>query len=241
MNTFHPYTIFPLGDAALTVEFGNVIDEEVNRKVLRLFRQLKEQKHPYILDLVPAYSSLTVYYDVLSIYQKKRNEATAFSIMADILEQLSTTTYRTPLPETRIIKVPVCYSTAFGYDLDEIAAIKKCSREEVIRLHTAKNYRVFMLGFLPGFAYMGEVDELLVMPRKEKPRLHVEAGSVGITGRQTGIYPFRSPGGWQILGRTPMKLFNPNQDQPVLFQPGDIVKFYSITEDEFADHKGRRA
>jgi inhibitor of KinA len=237
MNVFHPYTIFPLGDSAMTVDFGNVIDVETNKKVLRLFHHLKQKNNPYIIDLVPAYSSLTVYYDLVGVKQSRPAVETAFEAMAQIVEELSATVDIPEAGENRIVEVPVCYSPSFGPDLNHIAFEKNCPVKEVIRLHMETVYRVFMIGFLPGFAYMGEVDEKISVPRKKQPRHKVEAGSVGIAGRQTGIYPLRSPGGWQIIGRTPLKLFDVSLEHPVLFQPGDQVKFYSITEDEFAHYK----
>lgn len=237
MNLFHPYTIFPLGDSAMTVDFGNVIDVETNKKVLRLFHHLKEKNLPYIIDLVPAYSSLTVYYDLIGLRQIRPLAETVFEAMAEMVEELSSSVDIPDPGEDRLIDVPVCYSTLFGPDLNHIAKEKNTSVQEIIRLHTEKIYRVFMIGFLPGFAYMGEVDERISVTRKKQPRHKVEAGSVGIAGHQTGIYPLRSPGGWQIIGRTPLKLFDDSLQRPVLFQPGDQVKFYSITEDEFADYK----
>ena len=137
---------------------------------------------------------------------------------------------------SRKIKIPVCYAEKYALDINEISKEKKLPVDEIIRLHTAKKYRVYMIGFLPGFAYMGEVDEQIAIPRKAQPRTKVEAGSVGIAGMQTGIYPLNSPGGWQIIGKTPVKLFNKEKDDPVLLQPGDEIEFYSITKDEFTNY-----
>ena len=236
---FHPYTIFPLGDAALTIELGNTIDENINKKVLQLFHQLKTSTVPHIIDLVPAYSSLTVYYDVAALHGKKEADKTAFETMAEQIEALASDEPVIISAQARQVKIPVCYAKSFAFDLDEIAQQKNISTEEVIQLHTSKSYRVFMIGFLPGFAYMGTVDERIAVPRRAEPRMLVEAGSVGIAGTQTGIYPLNSPGGWQIIGKTPLKLFDKNSSYPVLLQPGDEVTFYSITEDEFAHYKSR--
>jgi inhibitor of KinA len=137
---------------------------------------------------------------------------------------------------SRKIKIPVCYSGKYALDIHDIAKEKKLTAPEIINLHTAKRYRVYMIGFLPGFAYMGEIDKRIAMPRKTQPRTKVEAGSVGIAGMQTGIYPFDSPGGWQIIGKTPVKLFDKEKSDPVLLQPGDEIEFYSITEDELANY-----
>ncbi|MER3463071.1 MAG: allophanate hydrolase [Chitinophagaceae bacterium] len=239
MHTFHPYSIFPLGDRALTIEFGHVLNEELNEKVLRLFRQLKSKAYPFVVDLLPAYSSLTVYYDVPYLRQHYPLQ-TAFETMVLGIENLRMEEEALQT-EKRLMKVPVCYERSFAPDIEELAKSKNISVEEVIRLHMSKTYRVYLIGFLPGFPYMGEVDERIAMPRREQPRTHVAAGSVGIAGKQTGIYPTTSPGGWQIIGRTPLTLFNQHQTDPVLFSPGDEVQFYSITEDEFVHYQSRTA
>jgi inhibitor of KinA len=239
MSTYHPYTIFPLGDAALTVEFSNTIDKENNNKAIQLFHQLREAKIPYIKSLVPGYSSLTVHYDVVALYNEQQ---TAFETMAVMIENF--TEERKPSysnVEEKLINIPVCYEKKFAPDLFEVASLKNLSPEEVISIHSSREYRVYMLGFVPGFAYMGEVDEAIAVPRRDQPRLQVDAGSVGITGKQTGIYPFNTPGGWQIIGRTPLKLFNKEEEQPVLLQPGNRIKFHSITADEFKDYQSRNA
>jgi inhibitor of KinA len=234
VKQLHPYAIFPLGDRALTVDFGNVIDENINKKVLQLFHQLQKSNFPFIIDVVPAYSSLAVYYDVLYLHQHNGKQ-TAFETMAELIESLPIKTDEEQ-NDKRLIKIPVCYSDKYALDIEGLAKGKNLSVEEVVRLHTSKIYRVYMLGFLPGFAYMGEVDERIATPRKAEPRTNIVAGSVGIAGKQTGIYPADSPGGWQIIGRTPVQLFNKQQSNPVLFQPGDEVQFYAISEDEFAHY-----
>jgi inhibitor of KinA len=235
MNHYHPYTIFPLGDSALIIDFGNEIDEAINKKVLQLFTQLRKTSVPYITDLIPGYSSLAVYYDVLAVHQKKEENRTAFETMAEMVEKLSQKDPELTQNHTRLVEVPVCYSKNFATDIEFISEQNKISVDEIIQLHSSKIYKVFMIGFLPGFAYMGKVDERISLPRKPIPKT-VVAGSVGIAGVQTGIYPLESPGGWQIIGRTPLKLFDRDKEQPVLFEPGDEVKFYPITEDEFTNY-----
>ena len=140
--------------------------------------------------------------------------------------------------QERLVRIPVCYEKNYAPDMEEVAAVKNLSPAEVARIHASSEYRVYMLGFVPGFAYMAEVDERIAMPRKDEPRLQVPAGSVGITGRQTGVYPFATPGGWQLIGRTPLQLFNKEEDQPVLLKAGDRIQFYSITADEFENYQG---
>jgi len=236
MNPYQPYSIFPLGDSALTIDFGNIINQDVNQKVLRLFHHLKALADETILDFAPAYSSLTVYYDVASFHH---SDKTAFETVADILEQLLSKNINIPQRIPNFFEIPVCYSKKFALDIDYVAEQNGLQAEEVIYLHTSKTYKVYMLGFLPGFTYMGEVDDRLETARKPIP-IKLFSGAVGITGKQTGIYPMESPGGWQIIGRTPVKVFNKEEDNPVLFQPGDEVKFYSITEDEFENYKAGR-
>lgn len=193
---------------------------------------------PGVFDIIPAYSSITIYYDPVAVFPND-GEHTAFDVIAEKLESLTLKETIDAFAPPRTISVPVCYAPAFALDMDVIEQRNGLTREEIINLHTEKTYRIYMIGFLPGFAYMGEVDDKLVIPRKQEP-VPVVAGSVGIAGMQTGIYPFDSPGGWQIIGRTPLPLFRISENEPVLFEPGDMIKFYSITEDEFADYKSRR-
>jgi inhibitor of KinA len=227
------YTIFPLGDAAATIDFGNVIDEEINSYVLALFHSLNENRIAGITELVPAYSSLTVYYDVMTIRKQYPLYKSAFDSVKDILTQKLEEPLHAYQHEGEVVNIPVCYDPAFAYDMKELLDTKKLSADEFIRIHTGKIYSVYMLGFLPGFSYMGKVDEAISMPRKINPRPTVEAGSVGIAGYQTGVYPLPSPGGWQIIGRTPLRLFNADNNDFTLLKPGDQVRFYSISKDEF--------
>lgn len=235
MNPSVSYSIFPLGDAALTIELGNVIDEKINAEVLQLFNFLKTLCLPYVVDIVPAYSSVTVFYNAIYVLQKGCT-TTAFEAVANELTTKIAEKATIPQPQERVLRVPVCYAPAFAPDIQEVAAQTKLSIQEVIQLHTAPTYRVYMIGFLPGFAYMGKVNERIAVPRKAQPRTVIEAGSVGIAGGQTGIYPLPSPGGWQIIGKTPVHLFNKVAAHPVFFRAGDSVIFYSITEDEFKNY-----
>jgi inhibitor of KinA len=237
MNDYQPYSVFPLGDSALTIDFGNIINEDINKKVLKLFHHLKSSGDPYILDLVPAYSSLTVCYDVASVHHQ---EQTSFESMADRIEQLLLNEHSIQEQKSNYFEIPVCYSKKFAIDIDEVSRRNEIAQEDIIRLHSSTTYRVYMLGFLPGFTYMGEVDHRIVVERKPVP-VKLFAGAVGIAGKQTGIYPLESPGGWQIIGRTPVEIFSKDSQQPVLFQPGDEVKFYPITEHEFANYQARRS
>jgi inhibitor of KinA len=193
-----------------------------------------------MIEAISAYSSLTIHYDVLFIRNKLNKPTTAFEWISECLKKyISKESIETGDPQI-LIKIPVCYDNEYAIDIDLIASRNNISPEEVIYLHASTTYRVYMLGFLPGFAYMGMVNERISSSRKKNP-VTVEAGSIGIAGKQTGIYPMRSPGGWQIIGRTPLKLFNKEKINPVLFKSGDQVQFYSITKDEFEDIKSGNA
>ena len=235
MNDPLPYVIHSLGDSAAVLDFGNIIDKNINEHVLRLFHHFKKKKHTAILDIVPAYSSLSFFYDVVEIKRTINNE-TAFEAIEKYIEQELQNISENTITEKRSVRIPVCYSETFAPDLALIASEKNIPVEEIIRLHVSTRYKVYMIGFLPGFPYMGTVDERIAFPRKTAPRAVVPAGSVGIAGRQTGIYPLQSPGGWQIIGRTPIKLFDKTKENPVYLEPGDEVEFYSITEDEFENY-----
>ncbi len=230
------FSISNLGDAALIINFSNVINEDVNKKVLSLFHFFKTISLPGVKDIVPAYSSLIIHYDLRILNQKKVSNKASLQTFTDQVKKLVPENTETTASSSHKIKIPVCYSEKYALDISEIMKHKNISISEIIQLHTAKKYRIYMIGFLPGFAYMGEVDEQIAMPRKLQPRTTIAAGSVGIAGTQTGIYPLDSPGGWQIIGKTPVKLFDKERDHPVLLQPGDEIEFYSITEDEFKNY-----
>ena len=229
------YQLFPLGDSAMTVDWGNRIDETVNREVMARYRQFCHQQFPGFIEAVPSYSSLTVYYDPVFIRQLRPGSDTAAAFVRDRITEMMSV----ELPDTdtasRLVRIPVCYDPSLAPDLDKMLREKGLETEELIGLHTGRIYRVYMMGFLPGFAYMGEVDERLATNRKPGP-VPIKAGSVGIAGRQTGIYPFASPGGWQIIGMTPVQLFNRQRKEPTLLQAGDRVQFYSIDKYEFAHY-----
>ena len=230
-----PYRIFPLGDSAITIDFGNCIDENINKEVVRRFNQLQQHPLPGMIEAVPAYSSLTIHYDLLAAKKKVTNGDTVFGWMEQQLEERLQQSPEHTESKERLVKIPVCYEKEFALDIQELAATKNISVEDVIQIHTAKNYKVYMLGFLPGFTYMGEVDEKIATARKPQP-VNITAGSVGIAGKQTGIYPLASPGGWQIIGRTPLKLFDAEKEESTLLRAGDTVQFYSIDKHEFENY-----
>lgn len=212
------------------MQFGNALNERTNENVLRFFFHLIKNRNNYWLDIIPAYTSVTIIYDVTKV---RANASNAFSYIKQEIEQaLHACDWNQQLP-SRKVTIPVCYHSQLGLDIARMAEEKKTSESELINLHTQRTYRVFMIGFLPGFAYMGTVDKQLATQRLAQPRTNVPAGSVGVAGEQTGIYPLDSPGGWNIVGRTPLRLFEAQRTDPVLLQPGDVVQFVSISRKEF--------
>ena len=225
-----PFTIFPLGDSAITIDLGNTIDEDLNRQALSIANWLKTNPLPGILDIVPAYSSVSVFYDphLLAAPAGPFRES-VFTGMRNQLEEAYAACL-TEAPATAAsepVRIPVCYEDGFCPDLATIANAKGLSPASLVEMHVSIPYKVYMIGFLPGFPYLGKVDPVLATPRKEKP-VPVPAGAVGIAGNQTGVYPVDSPGGWQIIGRTPLTLFDRYSDNPVRLQAGDWVRFYPV-------------
>ncbi len=212
-----------MGDRSVLVELGDEISTPVNQKVRELFVALDQQMIDGIVELVPGYRSLLVVFNPLEIELEKLK-----SQIDETTGQLDTS--RLPPPKT--IDIPVVYGGEYGPDLEWVAEFQKITTEEVIQLHTEPLYSVYMIGFMPGFPYLGEVPAKLVTPRRETPRTHVPRGSVAIAQMQTGIYPVESPGGWQIIGRTPVSLFDPEKKQPSLLEMGDQVKFYAISRED---------
>ena len=219
----HP-KILPCGDSALSVEFGSVIDPLINLQVQALFTKLKAESPEGVIDLVPTYRSLLVQYDptVLSFNELQKRVFSFDDLSKGVVETGG-----------RLVEIPVCYGKEFGPDLQEVAAFLHLTEEEVIEIHSKVLYYVYMIGFTPGFPYMGGLDPKLFMPRKKVPREFVPAGTVGIADQQTGIYPLDSPGGWQLIGRTPVKLFDLGRKEPFYLKPGDRVKFKPISQEEF--------
>lgn len=215
------------GDTGISVEFGDTIDPEVNRRVRRLFTMLQRAHFSGIVDLNPTYRSLFIQYDPWVCSFERLLQQVEHCLEYGSEQDL----------ETAVVKdVPVCYGAAYGPDLEEVAALHDLGVEEVIRRHCTPLYHVYMIGFTPGFAYLGGLDERLHTPRKKDPRKKVPAGSVGIADQQTGIYPIDSPGGWQLIGRTPLKLFDPARDEPFLIHAGDSIQFRPISEEEFEEY-----
>lgn len=227
------YRIFPNGENSLVIDFGNRIDARVNDIVIKLADHLNQYGFIDYTESVPAYSSLGVFYEIAVVKNVYPQYETAFEAVSQIIEDALSKFTNSSKQTTRMIEIPVCYDAEFAPDLEFVAQNSGLAKEQVIETHSGGIYRVFMIGFLPGFAYMGELDARIATPRRQTPRTVVEQGSVGIAGSQTGIYPLNSPGGWQIIGKTPFKLFKPDDNEISLLTAGDRVKFLRITKKEF--------
>jgi inhibitor of KinA len=224
--------IFPLGDSAIIIDFRGGIEEEVNKKVLHVFEALMKLSLPGVKDIVPSFNSLAVHYDLYTVRKKTKTTLSMDTWINARVEDILSEMKSAQAYPARSVSIPVCYETPCAPDLAWLAGEKNLPAEEIIKIHTSKSYRVYMLGFLPGFPYLGSVDERISVDRKAKPA-PVVAGSIGIAGMQTGIYPVDCPGGWHIIGRTPLKIFTPGEADITLLHPGDAVNFYSISLHEF--------
>lgn len=226
----YPETIFRvMGDRALLLEFGDEISIEINEKVRRMTLAIQAGVIEGIVEKVPTYRSLLIIYNpfIINIEDLKKR-----------LDWMEEALGQSPFPEPKLTRIPVVYGGSYGPDLDYAAKFCQITPEEAVRLHCSKPYHIYMIGFMPGFPYMGELPEALITPRLKTPRLSVPAGSVAIAQRQTGIYSMESPGGWQIIGRTPVQLFDPEKEPAALLQMGDVVQFFPISEKQFKEwHK----
>lgn len=208
--------VVPLGDASLLILFGDEMNRTINQRVHVLANLIETSSINGIIETVPAYATLLVHYDplMLSFTQVENHIQEQLSQIEEMLDR-----------KPRRVEVPVRYGGEYGIDLESVASHLNLSVDEVIHLHSEKMYTVYMMGFTPGYPYMGKLDDALIMPRLETPRTRVPAGTVAIAGSQTGIYSIDSPGGWHLIGWTPLQLFDPISESPFLFSPGDEVKF----------------
>jgi inhibitor of KinA len=214
-----------LGDAALTIQIGDQMDRETFLRVRALADFLEANPFPGLQEYVPAMASVTLYYDVGQLSWREAELAA---------ERVYRAAKSTAVPPARRVEIPVCYGGEFGEDLEFVASHHRLTAREVIRIHADAEYLVHMIGFVPGFPYLGGMSQQIATPRRSSPRLKIPAGSVGIAGSQTGIYPLETPGGWQLIGRTPLALFRPANDPPALLRAGDTVLFRPIDPAEFA-------
>ncbi len=222
------FKIVPLGIDAVSVEFGDVIAVELNERAIAFADAISADPFDGLSEAFPAYSSVTVTFDPSAVRRMSAGGETVFETVSTIISNRISQGFPALPANSRIVEIPVDFSSSAGPDLSECAERSGIPVDEFIKFFTSGEYRVFMLGFLPGFAYMGTVDEKLAQPRRDVPRNRVEKGSVGIAGRQTGIYPLASPGGWQIIGRTTLELFTPESARPALLSSGDRVRFVEI-------------
>jgi len=216
--------IVPAGDSAIIVELEDRIDPGVNARVIALAESVQAAAFRGIRDIVPTFRSLAIYFDPLRV---------DYDALLAHLEHADRSAAPPESAKASVVRIPVCYGGELGPDLGDVASFAHADEPEVVGIHTAGTYRVFMLGFVAGFAYLGIVDERIAMPRHATPRLKVPLGSVGIAGVQTGVYPAETPGGWRIIGRTPLKPFDPDRAEPFLMKAGDAVQFYAISRTEF--------
>ena len=212
------------GDTSLSVEFGNAINEAINHDIRAYKIALEKAGIPGIVETVPTYRSLMVHYDPSVIpYAQIRMK----------LEQLLNEMGEIEIPPSPVLEIPVLYGGEMGPDLPFVAENAGMSEEEVVKIHSSAEYLIYMLGFTPGFTYLGGMSEKIAAPRLKAPRVKIPAGSVGIAGTQTGVYPIDSPGGWQLIGRTPVKMYDPKRETPILPEAGQYIQFFPVTQAEY--------
>jgi len=212
------------GDRALVVEFGDKIEEQVNSKIRSLTVAIEQEGIIGINETVPTYRSLMVIYDPMIIELDE---------LIGAIKSIISRMHELKLPDAKVIEIPTLYGGEYGSDIEFVADHNKISIDEVIKIHTDVEYLIYMIGFTPGFPYLGGMSDKIEAPRLQNPRAKIPVGSVGIAGKQTGIYPIESPGGWQLIGRTPVKLYDPYRKDPVLLNAGDYIKFVQIDENEY--------
>ena len=217
---------FPAGDHAMVVEFGSIIAENINQKVHALAGWIEEKQIEGVVELLPTFRSLMIYYDchVVSFERLKRK-----------VSEFDDTKVSAGAEKKKITKVPCCYGARFGSDLHDMEKILGIDKDEIIRIHSSVCYKIYMLGFLPGFVYLGGLDKRIEVPRLSSPRVKINPGSVGIGGNQTGVYPVASPGGWRLIGGTPLDFYDPDREKPILCNAGEYIRFVPIHIDEYYD------
>ncbi|HEU4963170.1 MAG TPA: 5-oxoprolinase subunit PxpB [Bacilli bacterium] len=234
-----PYQLTPLGDTAVVVRLGERIDPDTQRQVRLLAQVLDTNPFPGLVEYTPTFTTVTVYYDPLHVRQTqvstplREKERMPYERVCRWLQERLEASEEMSLPDPRTVEIPVCYGGDFGPDLAYVAEHNRLSPQEVIDIHASGSYLVYLIGFAPGFPYLGGMSDRIAAPRKDTPRLQIPVGSVGIAGQQTGVYPLETPGGWQLIGRTPLPLFRPHDEQPSLLAEGDTVRFYPITRAEY--------
>lgn len=216
----------PLGDTGIRIQFGNAIDPEINRHIRSYCQSLEKESIPGVIEWVPSYCAITIYYNPYIIQYHTLLQR--LEKIAQQLQDLSTS-------PAEVVILPVLYGGEWGPDLLSVAQKNGLSTEEVVQLHSKPHYLTYMMGFLPGFPYLGGMTDKIATPRLEVPRQRVPSGSVGIAGSQTGVYPLESPGGWRIIGRTPVRLYDPHREVPILLKTGNYIQFRPIDEEEYKE------
>ena len=238
------WNIFPMGESAILIEFGKEINKDIH-KTVRMFGKYLD-KHPFkgMIEYVPAFSTVTIFYDIMKVRVREVNKGgrkSSYEIVSllinDMLANFNVCINENIDEKVRIVKIPVCYGGKFGPDLHYVAEYNKISVDRVIELHSNNDYIVYMIGFAPGFPYLGGMSKEIAAPRCKSPRKSVSKGSVGIAGMQTGVYPISTPGGWRIIGNTPKVLFSPSKCPPSILRSGDVVRFYPISPDEYDKYR----
>ncbi|MED4128041.1 MULTISPECIES: 5-oxoprolinase subunit PxpB [Shouchella] len=228
-------SFYSLSETSVTVNLGSTVSPAVQARVQQLLMNLNHEPFPGYQESVPSYIGLTVFYDPMKVTTKAGSVAT--EVKAILRERVSHIGNESNRQKGNHVTIPVCYDLEFGPDLSDVATKNGLSREEVIQIHTSGKYLVYMIGFAPGFPFLGGMDERIATPRHAQPRTEIPAGSVGIAGSQTGVYPIATPGGWQLIGQTPLTLFSANREVPSLLSAGDHVTFKQITKEEFIQMK----
>lgn len=234
VQTTGTFVVYSLSEYAVTVQFDDRINTDTLERISSFDALLQRRPFEGFRISVPAYTTLSIYYDPLTVMQAGQlTGINCFERVSDFLRRLRAEWSATAMPVSAPIAIPVCYGGPFGPDLDDLARRLGISAAEIVQLHSAATYQVYLIGFTPGFAYLGGMPEQLAAPRKATPRSNVPTGSVGIAGAQTGIYPLDTPGGWQIIGRTPLRLFDTHRERPALLKVGDRVVFQAMDHAQF--------
>ncbi len=227
------FSLTPLSDHAIVIELGTEIHPDIHQKIQAITALLDASHLEWLIEYIPSFTSVTVFYDLVVAAKLSERDIQPYDFVYQQLQKLLMNSLPPVNERSRIIQIPVCYDEQFGPDLPFVAAHNNLTREEVINIHCSGRYIVYMIGFAPGFPYLGGMSKTISAPRKSVPRLQIPAGTVGIAGTQTGIYPLETPGGWQLIGRTPIPLFQPMKQPPSLLRAGNRIHFTPITAEQF--------
>ncbi|HHY74309.1 MAG TPA: 5-oxoprolinase subunit PxpB [Bacillus bacterium] len=229
------YQLHPLGDRAVMIELGSSISADILRKLQVFTTYLEEHPPEWLIEYIPAFTTLAIFYEPMIISKQCNFCRLPYDVVCEFIKDIFLKLAVHNVVHSRVIEIPVCYGGELGPDLETVANINGLTVDEVIQIHSTGDYIVYMIGFAPGFPYIGGMSEKIAAPRLETPRLKIPERSVGIAGMQTGIYPIATPGGWQLIGRTPLRLFNPENEQPSLLQAGDKIRFRPISRAEYLE------